>query len=725
MSDTIEFECAVDTVLHYNESDAFCVLILDCTDEDGEPIRASGVVPNVNPGDTLQITGQWVNHPKYGMQIKIISCAKTIPQTRIGLIKYLSSGYIRGVGPSMAQKIVDFFGDGTIEMLDHSPHLLMGLPGIGKITYEKITTDWSKNRNIQETMVYLQSYGIGANLAFKLHSQYGQDTIKKIQENPYQLAGKVWGVGFQTANKIGQAMKIPSDSPFRIEAGISYVLAQAERNGHTMLPRAKLVEEACKELFVPENLVSDGIDRLGLQKEIVVDHSSGESNIYLESTYFAEQGVAENIARIVKDNTSSFSMKKESILSDLDTKGQELGLTPAQILAVQNAVNHKVSVLCGSPGTGKTTALKVLVDICTKAFLRVELASPTGRAAKRMQEATGAEAQTIHRLLGNIPGEAGFFHNNENPLKLDLLIIDEASMLDTFIMNALLKAVPDSAHIMFVGDPDQLPSVGAGNVLQDMIDSSVICLTKLTDIFRQAGGSLIIENAHRINQGEMPIISNDAEGDFFFSQVDDPLEICDNVVDLVAKRIPAKYGFDPKTEIQVFAPMKRGEAGIGELNRRLREALNPVTGSDNELHYGDRSFRVNDKVLQTKNNYNLGVLNGDIGMVVKVMREENQLAVDFDGYIAVYEQEDLDQLILAYATSVHKGQGSEVKCGVVVIHEAHYIMLRRNLLYTAITRGKKLVVVVGSKRAIQIATKNSSVTERHTGLSRRLLAVLG
>ena len=720
MTDELSFECTVEKVKLYDPETGYSIIIIDATDEDGNPVTAVGVVPNVTEGDTLEIKGSWKTHPRFGAQVQINSAIKIIPHTAVGLIKYLSSGYIRGIGPSLAEKIVNYFGDSTTEMLDTSPQLLLGLQGIGKAKYERIVEDWNKNRSIEKTMVFLQSYGITPGLAYKLHAEYGDDTISKVQSNPFELAGKVWGVGFQTADRIGQAMNIAADSPFRIEAGISYVLKQATRNGHMMLPRPKLLAAACNELKVQETLVDKGIGRLVLQGDCIEDHLAGQANIYLDSSYASEIGVAQQLHRIMSSDMSPFKMKRDQIIADLKVSGKDLGLTETQILAIQNAANNKVSILCGSPGTGKTTCLKALVDICHKSWISVELASPTASAAKRLSEATRADAQTIHRLLGTNPGESQFLHNEENPLQMDLLIIDESSMLDTSIMHSLLKAVPISAHILFVGDPDQLPSVGAGNILRDMINSGVICVTKLTAIFRQAAGSLIIENAFRINRGELPDISNKPDSDWFFLQVENPEEACNQVVDLVASRIPKRYGFKPSTDIQVFAPMKRGPVGIIELNKRLREALNTPTHSALEVRYGEKIFRVNDKVMQASNNYNLGVLNGDIGIVSNVLQEDNQLAVDYDGHIVVYEQDDLDELQLAYAKSIHKAQGSEVPCAIVVIHEAHWVMLKRNLLFTGVTRGKKLIVVVGTLKALKRAVQNNSVDDRYTGLSYRL-----
>ncbi|MHB8088002.1 MAG: SF1B family DNA helicase RecD2 [Anaerolineaceae bacterium] len=719
MSDEIEFEAGVARVSHYNEDDGYCVITLDVT-ENGAEVKAVGVVPEVREGDQLRIQGVWANHPVYGRQIKINSAVRVMPKTTTGLINYLSSGLIRGIGPTTAERIVSTFGEGTVEMLDYKPDMLLGIKGISKTKLVKIIEDWQNNRSITKTMTFLQGHGITPGLAYKLHKVYGEDTIDRVKANPYELAGRVWGVGFQTADRIARAMEIPLYAPSRIEAGVTYVLRQASGEGHTMLPVQQLIAESTKELGIDSVLVESAIEKLIHDGECVRDTGEEGPSIYLSTFYYTEVGAAAHLQRLLQDPASRFSATLEKNLLDLDTKGKGLGLTGTQIEAVQNALINKVTLLAGGPGSGKTTCLKVLVDICKKSWHPIALASPTGRAAKRMAEATGEEAQTIHRLLGFIPGESGFAHNEQEPLDVDLLIVDESSMLDINITYALLRAIPSDTHVLFVGDPDQLPAVGAGNVLQDMINSQKICLTKLTKVFRQGKGSLIIENAHRINNGEMPDVTNDLDGDFFFFQIGDPEKACDQIVDLVTKRLPERYGFDPTTDIQVLAPMRRGVLGITELNKRLRNALNPDGQGKADIHIGERTFRVGDKVMQLHNNYALGVFNGDIGVIEHINMEDSEIIVDFEGHKAVYDTTELDDLVHAYCISYHKSQGGEVPVVITVIHESHYVMLRRNLIYTGITRGKKLCIIIGTKKALQMAVSNNMVSRRHTGLAYRI-----
>lgn len=719
MSDEIEFEAGVARVSHYNADDGYCVIALDVS-ENGAEVKAVGVVPEVREGDQLRIQGVWANHPVYGRQIKIKSAIRVMPKTTSGLINYLASGFIRGLGRVTAERIVTTFGEGTVEMLDYKPDMLLGIKGINKKRLDMIVKDWQKNRSITTTMTFLQGHGITPGLAFKLHREYGNNTISIIKSNPYELAGRVWGVGFQTADRIARAMDIPSTAPSRIEAGVTYILRQASGEGHTMLPLSKLITLSTEALGVESSLIKSAIEKLILDGECVHDIGEEGESIYLSSLYYTEVGAAAHLQRLLQNPASRFSATLEKNISDLNTKGKEIGLTATQIEAIQNALRNKVTILSGGPGSGKTTTLKVLVDICKASWHTIALASPTGRAAKRMTEATGEAAQTIHRLLGFVPGENGFAHDEHDPLDVDLLIVDESSMLDINITYALLRAIPNDAHVLFVGDPDQLPAVGPGNVLQDMITSQQVRETKLTQIFRQGKGSLIIESAHLINRGEMPDISNDLEGDFFFFQIEDTEKACDQIVDLVTKKLPARYGFDPTTEIQVFAPMRRGSLGINEINKRLKNALNPEGYGKVEVHVGDRTFRVGDKVMQLHNNYGLNVFNGDIGVVDHIDREDSEMIVDFDGHKAVYDTTDLDDLVHAYCISIHKSQGSEVNAAIVVIHESHYIMLRRNLIYTGITRGKKLCVVIGTRKALQMAISNNHVIRRHTGFASRI-----
>jgi exodeoxyribonuclease V alpha subunit len=689
-----------------------------------------GNLPEVSPGEHLSLQGQWDNHPKHGPQFKAEVCEQTLPATIAGIQGYLGSGLIKGIGPRLAERIVAKFKEDTFNMIEQTPERLLEVPGIGMDRTQRITKAWEEQKQVKEIMVFLHGHGVSTNLAVKIYKTYGDAALETVQKNPYQLERDIYGVGFKTADRIAQALGLPVDHPSRIEAGIVFALNETIEDGHVYVPTELLAQRANELLGVSPELIAPGLERLAqddrIRPEMIPlngdttgreNHAVGESAgpynspvIYLTPLYFGEKGVAERLKTLAKAKGST-------------TTPAQLGfpvgnLSEEQQAAVRMALAHPVSILTGGPGTGKTTCLKALISTLTAQHNRFALASPTGRAAKRLSEATGHSASTIHRLLEYSPIE-GFKHNGENPLDLDFLVVDEASMLDLLLTNNLLKAVRPGTHVLFVGDVDQLPSVGAGDVLRDMIGSGIPPLTRLSTIFRQAADSRIITNAHLINEGKFPIFSQ-GSGDFFLFPAEDADGAANWIVEVVTERIPQKFGFDPIRDIQVLAPIYRGPAGVIALNERLQERLNPPAANKTERKLFGTIFRLGDKVMQTQNNYDKDVYNGDIGLIRSMDAIEQRLSVDFYGRSVTYDWSDVDELTLAYVVSVHKAQGSEFPVVVMPIVTQHYTMLQRNLLYTAITRASKLCVLAGSRRAISMAVRNNKVAHRFTALEWRL-----
>jgi exodeoxyribonuclease V alpha subunit len=725
---------SVERITYYNAENGYTVLRLrpevrgrqriPGVSYDGL-VTVVGNLPEISVGEHLKLQGVWSSHPKHGKQFKAEVCKQVLPSTLAGIESYLGSGLIKGIGPKLAERIVAQFGATTLDVIEEEPERLSEVSGIGSGRVTKICVAWEEQKQVKEIMLFLHDHGISTNLAVKIYKTYGDKALQTVQENPYQLERDIYGVGFKTADRIAQALGLAPDHLFRIEAGIVYVLNDLVGNGHVFAPRELLVSQSAELLWVAVELIPPGLIRLEqinrIRAERVPLDSKGHKTVdaqagnevdvlYLTPFYFGEKGVAERIAALVQATPLHFrNMKRILSLNSLSTEQQE---------AVQMGMAHPVSVLTGGPGTGKTTCLKALIAVLSAQDVRYALASPTGRAAKRLSEATGQPASTIHRLLGFSPIE-GFKHNEDNPLNVKFLVVDEASMLDLLLMHHLLKAVRPGTHLLFVGDIDQLPSVGAGDVLRDLIASGATPVTRLTTIFRQAAGSQIITNAHRINQGQMPLFSK-GEGDFYLFTGEDALDAADWLVDVVTTRIPQKFGLDPVHEIQVLSPTYRGAAGVTVLNERLQEKLNPPAPQKGERKMYGNIFRVGDKVMQTRNNYDKEVYNGDIGFVQRIDPVDQLLAVTFDGRFVVYEWSEADELTLAYAVSVHKAQGSEFPAVVMPIVTQHYIMLQRNLLYTAITRASKLCVLTGSRKAIGMAVRNNKVAQRFTALAWRL-----
>ena len=689
-----------------------------------------GNLPELSPGEHLRLQGQWDTHPKHGTQFKVELCEQTMPASVAGIESYLGSGIIKGIGPRLAERIVACFKEDTFEIIEHAPERLSEVPGIGQDRTGKILAAWEEQKHVKEIMVFLHAHGVSTNLAVKIYKTYGNASLETVQRDPYQLERDIYGIGFKTADRIAQALGLALDHPSRIEAGLVFALNELINAGHVYAPRELLTGRAVELLGVAPDLIAPALERLAqadrIRPEVVPFLSEegsggtkalaeapaayGDPVIYLTPLYFGEKGVA--------DRLKALAGGLHPVGSGTQLTFPDASLSAEQQAAVHMALSAPVSILTGGPGTGKTTCLKALITALAAQGRSFGLASPTGRADKRLSEATGHTASTIHRLLEFSPG-AGFKRNEENPLSVDFLVVDEASMLDVLLTNNLLKALRPGTHILFVGDIDQLPSVGAGDVLRNMISSGVLPVTRLTEIFRQAAGSQIITNAHRINQGLLPVFSKDSQ-DFFLFQAEDAAAASDWVLDLVSTRIPQKFGFDPLHDIQVLAPVYRGAAGVIALNERLQEKLNPPAAAKLERKLYGVTYRVGDKVMQTQNNYDKDVYNGDIGFIRAIDVIEHSLEVDFEGRVVSYDWSEADQLAQAYVISVHKAQGSEFPVVVIPIVTQHYMMLQRNLLYTAVTRARSLCVLTGSWSAIGMAVHNHKLARRFTALDWRL-----
>jgi len=682
-------------------------------------ITIVGNLMGVHVGESLRLQGRWTVHPQYGKQFEIESYTVQMPATIEGIRKYLGSGLIKGIGPVTAERIVNHFGLETLDVIEREPERLIEVPGVGKKRVEMIKRAWEEQQAIKEIMLFLQAHGVSTGLAVKIYKAYGDASISVVKNQPYRLARDVYGIGFLTADKIAQAIGIAHNDPQRIAAGVEHVLNTFGDDGHVFAHRPELVRKAAEILKVEPDRVEWAIEQLATEEQL---HLEDEA-VYLRPFYYAEVGVANRLRTMLNVERSRLAEFR-----DVDwgrafaylKRCLPFPLTPRQQEAVRTALVHKVAILTGGPGTGKTMTVRAIIRLLKAKGKRFLLAAPTGRAAKRLSEATGAPARTLHRLLEFAPHQGfKFLRDRDNPLDADMIIVDEASMIDLLLMNALLKALDVTSHLLLVGDVDQLPSVGAGNVLRDLIRSGVVPTVALDAIFRQARDSFIIVNAHRINRGEFPLFSRSAR-DFFLFPATDPDQAAQWVLELVTRRIPRKFGYDPMEEIQVLSPMYRGAAGVAMLNERLQQALNPPHPNKPEVRLGSRVFRVGDRVMQIRNNYDKEVFNGDLGRVTRIDREDQVLAIRFDDRLVEYDFSQLDEVVHAYAISVHKSQGAEYPAVVVPLLTQHYMMLQRNLLYTAVTRARELVVLVGTKRAIAIAVRNDKVAARNSRLAQRL-----
>jgi exodeoxyribonuclease V alpha subunit len=734
---------AIERVTFHNLDTGYCVLRVRAKGH-ADLVTVVGHLPQAIAGEQVAATGEWVNDRTHGRQFKSAELKAAPPHTIEGITKFLASGLVKGIGPVYAKKIVAAFGEKTLDVIDRSPSFLAQVKGIGPKRLALIREGWKESGAVRGIMTFLMSHGIGTARAVRIYKTYGENAVKIVTENPYRLSDDIWGFGFRTADDLALKLGIPRDAPQRIQAAVRHILHDAAgSHGHVCLPEEVLVEETAALTQANTEQAMAAIEQLTITGDLVIDaesralaprvppeptespNSPNESIsprgtrgasarhwIYLVHLHAAEVGVARQLLALAEGEHPLPHVDTAKALAWVEGK-MAIALAESQKAAIRAAVAEKRLVVTGGPGTGKTTIVKAILEIFAVKGRRVLLAAPTGRAAKRLAESTGRDAKTIHRLLEFDAAAGGFRRGRENPLEVDLLVIDETSMVDLVLMNKLLAAVPPSACIVFVGDRDQLPSVGAGSVLADLIDSGTVAVARLTEIHRQAGASHIVRAAHAVNAGEVPESAPTADGDFYFVEADDPAQVIDKILAMVTERIPKKFGLDPLRDVQVLSPMNKSDLGVHNLNKLLQSALNP--GKD-----GPVAFRVGDKVIQTRNNYTREVFNGDIGRVTAIEEVDQLAAVEFDGRTVEYEFTDLDELQHAFAISIHKSQGSEYPAVVIPVHTQHFIMLRRNLLYTGITRGRKLVALVGSRKALWIAATKSDTATRFGMLSRRL-----
>ncbi|MCQ4881921.1 ATP-dependent RecD-like DNA helicase [Alistipes onderdonkii] len=700
--------CVVERITYQNPENGYSVLKVKVKGYN-DLVTLVGNLLEVPVGSVLLCRGEWKVDKRYGSQFVAATWEETMPATVYGIEKYLGSGLVKGIGPRFARAIVQRFGTETIDIIETEIERLYEVPNIGRKRVAKIRESWEKQKDIKNVMLFLQGYGVSTAYAAKIYREYGKESIDKVRENPYRLADDIWGIGFKTADGIAAKMGYGKEDPRRCRSGILYTLGQLSDEGHVYAGEEQLVKTAGQLLEAGETAIRDTLAGMLQAEDLILDKDA----IYLPPFYHAECGTS----RRLRDLAQSTGRSLFDGLFDPSSLTAETGIEydEVQLAAIRQAVTSKVMVLTGGPGTGKTTTTQGIIAALKKAGLRVLLAAPTGRAAKRMSEATGMEAKTIHRLLEYNPQD-GYKRNDENPLEGDALIVDECSMIDILLMNNLLKAVPVGMRLVFVGDIDQLPSVGAGNVLRDIIDSQRIPVVRLVRIFRQAQKSRIVMNAHTINQGRFPDTSNGRDTDFFFMREDDPERAAETIVRLVKERLPRAYRESPD-RIQVLTPMQRGVVGAANLNLLLQQALNP---SGPSLNRGGYTYRQGDRVMQQRNNYDKDVFNGDLGYIREVDTEERTLKVDFDGKWVEYDVTELDELTLAYATTIHKAQGSEYPIVVMPVLMTHFVMLQRNLIYTGITRAKKICVLIGAMKALAYAVRDMSVLKRNTSLRERL-----
>lgn len=713
----------IERLTFHNSENGYTVAQLKLSARE-ELICLVGIMPGIQPGETVRCFGQWKNHLVHGRQFELANFRVEAPADIVGIRKYLGSGLIKGIGPKYASRIVDLFGTDTLNIIENEPEKLLEVSGLGTKRLEKIKVCWKDQRSIRDVMVFLQTYEVSPAFAQKIFKTYGSQSIAKVKENPYTLARDIFGIGFKTADLLAQKMGIARDSSQRLDAGIEYVLSQLSNEGHVCYPTDEFLIEAEKSLetlpisLEARLLILQQEGRIELKE--LLELGKKRRFIWLKPLFIAEMGIARELRRLKNGVSALRAIHTEKALSWVQEK-LNIELAPHQKQAVAGASTGKLHIITGGPGTGKSTITNAILTISGQLTEKILLAAPTGRAAKRMSEITQFKASTIHSLLEVDFKAGGFKRNRENPLECDLIIIDEASMIDTFLMYSLLKALPDQTRVILVGDINQLPSVGPGNVLKDMIGSLSIPITRLTEIFRQAAGSHIITNAHRINKGIFPQLYNGKNSDFFFMECQESQDVLNTIVKLVSQRLPNHYGFNPTEDIQVLAPMKKGMIGTENLNLTLQQILNP---KEMALFRAGYKFQVGDKVMQICNDYKREVFNGDIGYIQTIDAEEQQVIVRFEERQVLYDYSDLDKLVLAYAISIHKFQGSECPCVVMPVHTSHFMLLHRNLLYTGITRGKKLVVLVGTKKALAIAVKKDDVQKRHTSLQQVLMELL-
>ena len=704
---------SVERVTFHNEENGFAVLKVKARGR-RDLVPVVGHVASISAGEFIHAVGDWSNDRVHGLQFKADFLKTTPPTTAEGIQKYLGSGMVRGIGPKLAERIVAIFGEGTFEIIEAEPSRLREVSGIGELRATRIAAGWAEQKAVRDIMVFLHSHGVGTSRAVRIFKTYGQDAIKVMTEDPYRLARDIRGIGFRTADAIAMKLGLTKDAPQRLRAGVSFALQEATDDGHCGLPKGDLVRLATDLLDVGVDSIEGALAGELKAGEVIADAIDGADCVFLRGLHFAERGIAERLLSLRSGAPPWPEIDGNAAISWVEKKSGKT-LAASQRQAVNMVLQSKAAVVTGGPGVGKTTLLDAILKILAAKGTRILLAAPTGRATKRMTEQTGMEAKTIHRLLETDPKEGGFKRGVDNPLDCDLLVIDEASMIDAPLMFSLVKALPMNSGLLLVGDVDQLPSVGPGRVLADIIDSGALPVARLTEVFRQAAESQIVVGAHRINEGRMPDWPKPGEtADFFFVEAPTPEDGAAKVVEIVRDRIPRRFGLDPIGDVQVLCPMQRGALGARSLNADLQKALNP-NPADSIERFGS-VFAPGDKVMQIENDYDREVFNGDLGRVLGIDREEGNVIIGFDGRDVKYSFGELDALVAAYATTIHKSQGSEYPAVVVTLATQHYTMLARNLVYTAITRGKKLVVIVGQKRALAIAIRNVRMKRRWTKL---------
>jgi len=708
----------VDKVVYSNDASGYIVARIHVPGE-RDPATIVGTLMALAPGEQVEVRGAWTVNKKFGRQFEVKECRSLMPASLQGIAKYLGSGLVKGIGPVMARRLVDEFGEDTIRVIEETPDRLGRVEGIGKKRVEMIREAWNKHRAVHDVMLFLQSHGVSPAYAAKIYRTYGDASAVVVRENPYRLAEDVFGIGFKTADRIAQRIGTEPDAPDRLAAGVLHVLRTMADDGHVYVPRGELAAAAAKLLKVETQAVDDAVTALDAAHRVYADGESGSGKVYLQSLLEDEQLVAHRLTGLLRAPKSRVSIDIPRAVQWVE-KRHGVALADEQKEALLGVYTSKVLVVTGGPGTGKTSLVRAITDVYTAKKQMVVLCAPTGRAAKRIEEATGCTAKTIHRLLEYTPAQMAFTRGPNNPFPADVVVVDEASMIDVTLMAGLLGAVPVTATLVLIGDVNQLPSVGPGNVLRDIIDSGIVPVVRLSRVYRQEKESLIVTNAYRINNGQWPEMPAEGElTDFYFIEKDDPADALTTIVDLVSRRIPDRFGLDPLEDIQVVSPMHKGAAGVTRLNDELRSAINP--GKSVPIR-GTRDFRLRDRVIQLRNNYDLDVYNGDIGHIIGINPVQQEVRVRFDRRTVRYEFEDTDQLALAYAMSIHKSQGSEYPAVVMPLLTEHYAMLQRNLLYTAVTRATRLVVVVGSKRALTTAIRNNAVAKRYTALAQRARA---
>jgi exodeoxyribonuclease V alpha subunit len=726
-------EAVLERITYANQDTGYTVARV-ATDRSSDLLTVVGPLLGAQPGESLRLQGRWASHPQYGRQFQVEAYTTVLPATIQGIRRYLGSGLIKGIGPKMAERIVDHFGQATLQVIEEDPKRLIEVPGLGPKRTAMITAAWAEQQAIKEVMVFLQGVGVSTSLGVRIYKTYRDDAIEVVRREPYRLAADVWGIGFKTADQIAQRLGIPHDSPQRVKAGLQFALSQAAEDGHCYLPETELVATATELLKVDTGLAGRCLEELVAEEGVVAEplpaavspgapQGTGRA-IWLVPFHRAERALAAGLLRLLEAPVDRLAWSQAVDWPvALDWLRQRTGVTLAseQEAAVRLALTERVAVLTGGPGCGKSYSVRAIVTLARAKRAKILLAAPTGRAAKRLSELAGLEAATLHRLLQLRPGGDAAF-DRDHPLDADLLVVDEASMLDVLLANKLVKAIPPGAHLLLVGDVDQLPSVGAGEVLRDLLAAERLPRVRLSKVFRQAQQSGVVTNAHRVNAGQPPILHG--LNDFFLFAEDEAERVADLVVDIVANRLPRRFGLDPRRDVQVLCPMHRGPAGAGTLNERLQAALTPAREGLAERRFGGRVYRVGDKVMQLRNNYDkgvAGVFNGSVGQVTALSLEEQELRVLLDEDEEVgYGFDELDELTHAYAVSIHRSQGSEYPCVVVPVTTSAWLMLQRNLLYTAVTRAKRLVVLVGSRRALAKAVRTQGAGRRYTALTHRL-----